>query len=89
LAWNLEFRKKALDALENLDRKTAQRILKFLETRVITRDNPRELGKMLQGIEFENLVRFRVGDYRVVAEIKDEVLIVLIVSIGHRREVYR
>jgi mRNA interferase RelE/StbE len=89
LAWTLEFKKKATEALESMDRKAAQRIVTFLETRIITADKPWQLGTKLQGNEFEGLIRFRVGDYRVLAEIKNKTLVVLVVGVGHRREVYR
>jgi mRNA interferase RelE/StbE len=89
LAWTLEFKKKALDDLEAMDRQVARRIVTYLETRVIISDRPWELGTKLQGKEFEGLTRFRVGDYRILTEIKNEKLVVLVVSVGHRREVYR
>jgi mRNA interferase RelE/StbE len=89
LAWTLEFNKKALESLEALDRQTAHRIVTFLETRVITSDKPWQLGTKLQGKDFEGLIRFRVGDYRILAEIRNETLVVLVVGVGHRREVYR
>ncbi len=89
MAWTLEFKKKATEALESMDWKAAQRIVTFLETRIITADKPWQLGTKLQGNEFEGLIRFRVGDYRVLAEIKNETLVVLVVGVGHRRKVYR
>ncbi len=89
MAWTLEFKKKALDQLESLDQKVAHRVVTFLETRVITSEKPWELGTKLQGKEFEGLIRFRVGDYRILTEVKKEKLIVLVVGIGHRKEVYR
>lgn len=89
MAWHLEFKKKALDDLEALDRQTARRIVTFLETRVITSEKPWQLGAKLQGKEFDGLIRYRVGDYRILAEIRNETLVVLVVGVGHRREVYR
>ena len=89
MAWTLEFKKKATEALESMDQKAAQRIVTFLETRVIISDKPWQLGTKLQGKEFEGLIRFRIGDYRVLTEIKNDRLVVLVVGVGHRREVYR
>jgi mRNA interferase RelE/StbE len=89
LASTLEFKKKALEDLEALDRQVARQIVTFLETRVITSEKPWQLGTKLQGKEFEGLIRYRVGDYRVLTEIRNETLVVLVVGVGHRREVYR
>lgn len=89
MAWILEFKKKASEALESMDQQAAQRIVTFLENRVITSDMPWQLGTKLQGKEFEGLIRFRVGDYRILTEVKNEKLIVLVVGVGHRGEVYR
>lgn len=89
MAWTLEFKKKATEALESMDQKAAQRIVTFLETRVITSDKPWQLGTKLQGKEFEGLIRFRVGDYRILAEIRNDILVVLVVGVGHRGRVYR
>ena len=89
MAWTLEFKKKATEALESMDQQVARRIVTFLETRVITSDKPWQLGTKLQGREFEGLTRFRVGDFRVLTEIKNKTLVVLVVGVGHRGEVYR
>ncbi len=89
MAWTLEFKKKALSQIEGLDSKVARRIVTFLETRVITSDKPWELGVKLQGAEFEGLIRFRVGDYRILTKIENDTLVVLVVAVGHRGEVYR
>ena len=89
MAWTLEFKKKATEALESMDQQAAHRIVTFLETRVITSDKPWQLGTRLQGRDFEGMIRFRVGDYRVLTEIRNETLVVLVVGVGHRREVYR
>lgn len=51
-------------------------------------DDPRTLAKPLQG-EYGELWRYRVGPYRIICEIRDSELIVLVLRVGHRREVYR
>lgn len=61
----------------------------YLEDRVATSQNPRDLGKAMVGKKFENMWRYRVGDYRVLVEIKQEVVTILVVEIGHQREIYR
>ncbi|HNO60509.1 MAG TPA: type II toxin-antitoxin system RelE/ParE family toxin, partial [Plasticicumulans sp.] len=52
-------------------------------------DDPRSLGAALQGARFEGLWRYRVGDYRIIARLQDDTLHILVVHIGHRRDVYR
>jgi mRNA interferase RelE/StbE len=72
-----------------MDRQVARRIVAFLEERVAPREDPRSVGKPLLGKKYLDQWRYRVGDYRILAEIKDDVVTILIVEIGHRREVYR
>ncbi len=87
MAWRIELSGKAAKALEKLDRDDAQRILVFLRERLAKEANPRRLGKPLQGtLEFW---RYRVGDYRLLCTIEDERITVVVLRIGHRREVYR
>lgn len=66
-----------------------KRIITFLETRIATLEDPRQTGKALQGSTLGKLWRYRVGDYRIICELQDQRLVVLVVEIGHRREVYR
>ena len=63
-----------------------KRLLDFMD-RLTGRDDPRKLGRALQG--HHQLYKFRVGDYRIIAQIQDETLSVVVVKLGHRREVYR
>ena len=89
MAWNIEFEDAAEKELKKLDRSTAKRIIHFLQTRVATSDDPRLLAKPLQGHQFKNLWRFRVGDYRIIAQIVDMTVTITILRIGHRKNVYR
>ena len=66
----------------------ARRIVDFLDERIATSDDPRSLGKALRG-PLGDFWSYRVGDYRIVCGIKDDVLTVLVLQIGNRREVYR
>lgn len=86
MALRIELTAGARKQLRKLDRQVAIRIVRFLEHRVAPSDNPRSLGTALVG---EPLWRYRVGDYRIVCEIDDGLLRVLVVSIGHRGDVYR
>lgn len=74
--------------LRKLDKQTARRIVDYMDERVAVLDDPRNIGKILSG-PLGGLWRYRVGDCRVICDIQDEVLRVLVVNIGNRREVYR
>lgn len=85
MSWNLKYTKEALKNLEKLDKKIKKRILGFLEK--ILADNPRLFGEPLTG-NFKGFWRYRVGDYRIICEIKDKELFIVLVNVGHRREIY-
>ncbi|MFN3719757.1 MAG: type II toxin-antitoxin system RelE family toxin [Rhizobium rhizophilum] len=89
MAWTIELRAKAEKQLDKLNRKDADRIITFLEQRLATHGNPRSLGEPLHGSRLGAYWRYRVGDYRIICDIQDGKLIVLVVEIGHRSSVYR
>jgi mRNA interferase RelE/StbE len=89
MALTIEFSPAARKELKRLDNQTATRILKFLHGRVAQLDNPRLIGEALTGSEFGSYWKYRVGDYRIIAEIEDQRLRIIVVRIGNRREVYR
>jgi len=88
LAWNVELIDTAKRQLAKLDRKWQRAILDYLEDEIAPLDDPRMRGKSLVG-DRKGLWRYRVGDYRILCELRDNELIVLVVTIGHRRQVYR
>jgi len=88
LAWKIEYTETSRNRLRKLDKQVARRIVDYLDTRIAPLANPRSTGKALTG-PMGGLWRFRVGDYRVICEIQDEVLRVLVIEIGNRRDVYR
>jgi mRNA interferase RelE/StbE len=88
LAWRIELTETANQQLAKLDKVEARRITKFLRERLAATDNPRNTGKALSG-PLGGLWRYRVGDYRLICEIQDGVLCVLVLKIGNRREVYK
>jgi len=89
LAWRVEFADSAAKQLRKLDQPIALRITRFLRERVASAKDPRALGTALRGDEFGRFWKYRVGDYRIIGEIQDREVRVLIVRLGHRREVYR
>jgi len=88
LVWRIDFTDSAKKQLAKLDRTIAQRITTFLRSRVADSGDPRSTGKALTG-PMGGLRRYRVGDYRIVCDIQDSTLRVLVIKIGNRREVYR
>ncbi|NSZ10692.1 type II toxin-antitoxin system RelE family toxin [Agrobacterium fabrum] len=89
MIWRIEFQRNAVKQLGKLTKSDANRIVSFLTDRVAQDDNPRRAGAALQGSELGNFWRYRVGDYRIICDIQDQKLVVLVVEIGHRREIYR
>jgi mRNA interferase RelE/StbE len=89
LTWAIEFTDTAMRQLQKLDHNVQRRIWKYLNQRLATLENPRKLGDALQDERFGEFWRYRVGDYRLVTRIEDDRLVVLVLRVGHRREVYR
>ena len=88
MAWNVEVSPKAQRQLDELDKPVARRISRFLYERIGKLDDPRQLGERLQGTLSE-FWRYRVGDYRIICSLEHERLVVLVLRIGHRRDVYK
>ena len=89
LVWQIEVSDAAKKQLAKMGRVEAKRITAYLRTRIAILDNPRQLGDALQGARLGGLWRYRVGDYRVLVDIQDSKVTILVVGIGHRGEVYR
>jgi len=87
LAWRIEFDEPAKKEFERLDRQVQIRIRRFLRERILPSEDPRELGASLRG-NLAGLWKYRVGDYRIVAEIREAEILVLVVRIGHRSKIY-
>ena len=89
MAWTVEFEKKAARELKKLSPDVVTRILDFLVDRVESADDPRQVGAALRGPDLGRFWKYRVGDYRLIAHIDDVTITVLILSVGHRRQIYR
>ena len=87
MAWTVEYNHTARTQLRRLDRQTARLIAVYMD-RVGALDNPRRRGKALSG-PLARHWRYRVGNYRIICDIQDEVLRILVVEVGHRGQVYR
>ena len=86
--WRVEINHSAEKQIQKLDRSAQGPIVRFLRGRVQAADNPRQWGKPLHG-DKGGLWRYRVGDYQLICDIQDERITVLVVSVGHHKDVYR
>ncbi len=84
----VEFSKPSIKALEKLDYFTKRIIVEWIEKNLSGCDNPRLFGKPLVANK-KGQWRYRIGDYRIIAEIKDNKLVILVITIGHRRDIYK
>lgn len=84
----IEFSRTAQKDIESLDHRTQIRIRSYFLDRISLLENPRQLGEALTG-DKGGLWRYRIGDYRAICSIQDQRLVVLVLTIGHRREIYR
>ena len=88
MKYTLVFEKKALKSLEALDKTQTRLILAWIDKNLLGMDDPRIMGKPLSG-KFSSYWRYRVGQYRILVEILDKELIIVIITIGHRKDVYK
>ena len=89
MAWRIEYDTGAEKDLSKLDRQIAQRIIRFLGERIANLEDPRSIGEALKGSKLGDFWKYRVGDYRIIADIQDTVLRIYVIEIGDRKEVYR
>jgi mRNA interferase RelE/StbE len=88
VAWTIEYAESLRKSVEKLDPQTRSRIRNYLEVRIASLDDPRSQGKALTG-PLGGLWRYRVGDFRIICELQDKRLVIFVVTIDHRSEVYR
>lgn len=86
MAWKIEITREAEKELARIDSQETKRIISYLRNRAAI--NPGQWGKALQG-DLSALWRYRIGDYRVLCEIRDEEVTVLVIRVAHRKEAYR
>ncbi|MEE8059702.1 MAG: type II toxin-antitoxin system RelE/ParE family toxin [Pseudomonadales bacterium] len=84
MTWTVEFDDAAAKELRKLDRQAQQEILRYFRQRIATDEDPRRFGKSLSR-ELAGLWRYRVRDYRMICNIEDDKLVVLVLRVGHRK----
>ncbi len=87
MRWVYSFEERALKELKKLGAPAQREILKYLDERIATRENPARFGKRLRG-DLAGLWRYRVGDYRLICSLREGQMLVLVLKVGHRRDVY-
>jgi mRNA interferase RelE/StbE len=88
LAWQISLDPRALEELKKLDQAIQRRVIRFLRERLETSENPRRIGSSLSGT-LAGLWKYRVGDYRLIGRIQDENMEILVLHVGHRKNVYK
>jgi len=89
MAWKIEFLPEAEKDLSEIDRPVVQRILRFLYDRIRPLEDPRTIGEALKGPKYGKYWKYRVGDYRIICQIKEKDINILVVRAGHRKKIYR
>ena len=88
MKYQVEFSKLALKQLKKMDKHTSSMIISYVKKKLVNTDNPRQHGKALLGNHSDKW-RYRVGNYRLLAKIKDEKVLIILVEIGHRKDIYK
>jgi mRNA interferase RelE/StbE len=89
LAWAVDYTDTAKKQLRKLDKAAARRILDFMDERVARLQDPRQAGQALTGPLLGTYWRYRVGEYRVICDIQDGALCILVIELGDRKDIYR
>jgi len=87
LNWKISIDSRASKELKKLDKLAQKKIINYLKTQLELIENPRLFGKPLQGNK-RGLWRYRVGDYRIICQILDNELLILVIKVGHRKNIY-
>ena len=88
MPWRVRWEKQALKEAKRLSVIDRDRIARFLDERVAPLENPRDIGEALAG-RWSGYWKYRVGDYRLITLIEDQMITITVVKVGNRREVYR
>ena len=89
MGWKVRLSNHALKDLRKLDRKAVTRVLRFFHERIEGGDDPRKIGAALKGSELGEFWKYRIGDWRAVCSIEDDTIVVLVLAVQHRSQVYK
>jgi mRNA interferase RelE/StbE len=85
--WTYRFDARALKEIKKLGHAAQAQIIRYLDERIATNADPRRFGKALKA-DLAGIWRYRVGDYRILCQIHDREITVLVVAVGHRKNIY-
>ena len=88
MKYRVEYTNAAVKQFKKMDRQIAALILSYIEKNLVDCENPRMHGKALQG-NLSDKWRYRVGDYRILAKIEDDTVVIIVVEVGHRKDIYK
>lgn len=88
MPWKIKYLPPAVKDLKKIDCQMKKRLRSYLEDRIAKLDDPRDAGTALKGRRLEGLWRYRLGDYRIICDFKENELVILALKIGHRKSVY-
>ncbi len=86
--YQVYYSEKSLKQLKKMDKQIAKLIVAYIRKNLTNCENPRTIGKALQG-NLSDKWRYRVGDYRILAKIEDEKILISIIEVAHRKEIYK
>jgi mRNA interferase RelE/StbE len=89
LAWQIEIDEAAKKELGRLHPQVACGVIQFLRTRLQSLKDPRSVGQALKGSKLGDFLKYRLGDIRIIASIEDQRLVILVLRVGNRKEIYR
>jgi len=89
MAWKIEFLPEAEKDLKFIDPPIVQRILRYLYERIRPLEDPRKVGEALKGPKLGKYWKYRIGDYRIICQIKEKEITIIVVRVGHRKKIYR
>ncbi len=87
MKYKVAYTKTAVKQFKKMDKKIAALILSYIEDKLVDCENPRLYGKALRG-DLSDIWRYRIGSYRILAKIEDDILLITVVELGHRKEIY-
>jgi mRNA interferase RelE/StbE len=88
MKYKVIYGKKSIKSLSKIDIAQKRLIISWIEKNLVDTDNPKKYGKALQG-DLKEYWRYRVGNYRILALIKDDQIEIIIFNIGHRKDIYK
>ncbi len=87
MKYKVEYTKKAVKQFKKMDRQIAALLISYIEKKLVGCKNPRQFGKSLQGNRNDKW-RYRIGNYRILAKIEDDTMVIIVVEVGHRKDIY-